>query len=150
MNCPTCGEKTGVIDSRDVKSPRHPSAPTMESVRRRRYCAQGHRFTTYENIVDEGWEAAAHSMEERIETLERYIRGKLADRAGEWIDAARIILGVRQEDICSSIGIERSNLSHMIHTPNLKPDTVMAFEQALRKMAVDAIDKLGIGDGGGK
>lgn len=38
FSCPTCGQKTGVTDSR----------ATTEGLRRRRKCPAGHRFTTYE------------------------------------------------------------------------------------------------------
>lgn len=41
MNCPTCGDESHVIDSRPAK---------QRSIRRRRQCGRGHRFTTYERM----------------------------------------------------------------------------------------------------
>jgi hypothetical protein len=42
MPCPTCGSKESTtLDSR----------PTSDSIRRRRACPNGHRYTTYERTV---------------------------------------------------------------------------------------------------
>lgn len=44
MNCPKCGSKSGVIDSRYTKT----------SIRRRMVCQDcGQRFTTYEFTIDQ-------------------------------------------------------------------------------------------------
>lgn len=41
MNCPECGKDTMVVDSRS----------TDDSVRRRRECNEGHRFSTQEWVI---------------------------------------------------------------------------------------------------
>lgn len=46
FRCPECGEDTTVYDSRRV--------PHLNTVRRRRVCPNGHRFSTREVIMREG------------------------------------------------------------------------------------------------
>jgi len=52
MNCPECGKDTMVVDSRS----------TDDSVRRRRECNEGHRFSTQEWVIKSNVETRANEL----------------------------------------------------------------------------------------
>jgi len=52
MNCPECGKDTMVVDSRS----------TDNSVRRRRECNEGHRFSTQEWVIKSNIETRADEL----------------------------------------------------------------------------------------
>ena len=78
FRCPKCNSHTGVVDTRVAGKLRN------SFIRRRRECAKGHRFTTYETVANVkvyGWKGQGRAMMEKNTQAQRVledIKGEVA------------------------------------------------------------------------
>ena len=103
--CPECGRQTSVIDSRRVEGKTQGQAPRgVQSIRRRRKCDCGNRFTTYETILDEGILERYDMLETRIEALEAVAKGDVLDDQYQWLDGLRQLFGMTDQELSLAAG----------------------------------------------
>jgi hypothetical protein len=140
MNCPQCGSKTNVTDSRLLSGKTtNVLAPTprdKESIRRRRECANGHKFTTYETFTEEGWEQVANILETRVNAIEKYILAGAAASVHDRYEALRLIIGCTRDKIAGMTGIDGGQMAHLLRGDHgLTEDSEDKIDEALHVLA---------------
>lgn len=109
MNCPECGADTQVIDSRisEGKSGNCLGPHNMQSVRRRRRCPNGHRFSTYESPVDEGWAVQVDYLESRLDVVTKFLLARVAESEPDEWESLRLMLGHTQEQLAEHMRVSK-------------------------------------------